>query len=201
MCDGGRPSSRSTSVGRGPSAGEPVEGQDRDEPDDHQRERPERRAVEGAVDNALKWLAEHQDGDGKWDADQFMKHDTVGPACDGAGNPTKDIGVTALATLAFLGHGSTLRVGPHAEQVKGAVAWLRDQQQDNGLIGMPVAHDFIYSHCIATFALSEAYGLSGEKLLGPVVQNAINYLESHRNPYSVWRYQPRYYDIDTSVTT
>ncbi|MBL9076363.1 MAG: hypothetical protein JNL08_02600, partial [Planctomycetes bacterium] len=34
----------------------------------------------------------------------------------------------------------------------------------------------------------------------PTAQKGVNYLESHRNPYSVWRYQPRDNDNDTSVT-
>ena len=156
---------------------------------------------EAAVDNALRWLVDRQDEDGKWDADAFMKHDTVGKPCDGAGNPTHDVGVTALTTLAFLSSGSTMRAGPHRETIKQAVKWLRDQQNDNGLIGTNASHDFIYGHSIAAFALSEAYGLSNYKLLRNNVQRAINYLESHRNPYSVWRYQPRDNDNDTSVTT
>ncbi|MCA9547731.1 MAG: tetratricopeptide repeat protein, partial [Myxococcales bacterium] len=50
---------------------------------------------------------------------------------------------------------------------------------------------------LVKFALSEAYGLSKYKILRPTVQKAINYLESHRNPYGVWRYQPRDNDNDT----
>jgi len=82
-----------------------------------------------------------------------------------------------------------------------AVSWLRAQQQENGLIGANASFDFIYDHAIATWAICEAYGLSSYKSLQPVAQKALNYLESHRNPYAVWRYQPRDNDNDTSVTT
>jgi hypothetical protein len=78
---------------------------------------------------------------------------------------------------------------------------LRDQQQENGLFGVNASHDFIYDHSIAAYAMCEAYGLSNYQLLKPVAQKGINYLESHRNPYAVWRYQPRDNDNDTSVTT
>src|SRR5690606_39125330 len=44
------------------------------------------------------------------------------------------------------------------------------------------------------------YGLSDYKLLRANAQRAIDYLEWHRNPYGVWRYQPRDNDNDTSVT-
>lgn len=153
-----------------------------------------------AVENALHWLVAHQDDDGKWDCDGFMKHDT-GVACDGPGNPVHDVAVTGLAMLAMLGGGSTLRSGPHKEPLKKAVSWLRQQQGENGLFGAPVSHDYIYDHAIAAYAMSEAFGLSKYEMLKPSAQKGIDYLESHRNPYSVWRYQPRDNDNDTSVTT
>ena len=148
---------------------------------------------------ALQWLARHQDEDGRWDADGFMKHDQ-GELCDGPGNPVHDVGVTALALLAFLGDGNTMRSGPHKENVRRAVLWLRDQQGEEGRFGPASSSDFIYDHAIAAYAMSEAYGYSQYKLLQPVAQRGIDYLQQHRNPYGAWRYQPRDGDNDTSVT-
>jgi hypothetical protein len=111
-----------------------------------------------------------------------------------------DVGVTGLALLAFLGDGSTMRAGPYREQIKKGVQWLRSQQQENGLYGTNASHDFVYDHAIAAYAMCEAFGLSNYQLLRDNAQRGINYLESHRNPYSVWRYQPRDNDNDTSVT-
>jgi len=152
-----------------------------------------------AIDAGLQWLKNHQDEDGKWDTDGFMKHDE-GEPCDGPGNPVHDVGNTGLALLAFLGDGSTLRAGPYKDTIKKGVLWLKDQQQENGLFGTNASHDFVYNHAIATYAMCEAFGLSQYTLLKPYAQKGVNYLESHRNPYSVWRYQPRDNDNDTSVT-
>jgi hypothetical protein len=152
------------------------------------------------IDASLQWLRDHQDDDGKWDCDGFMKHDTEGEPCSGPGNGVHDVGVTGLALLAFLGEGSTLRAGPYREAIRKGVLWLREQQQENGLFGSPSAHDFVYDHAIAAYAMCEAYGLSNYQLLKPTAQKGLDYLESHRNPYSVWRYQPRDNDNDTSVT-
>ena len=69
--------------------------------------------------------------------------------------------------------------------------WLRLQQAPSGLCGTAASHDFIYDHAIASYAMCEAYGLSNYKLLRKIAQGGINYLESHRNPYACWRYQPR----------
>lgn len=155
-----------------------------------------------AIDRALNWLRLHQDEDGKWDSDDFMKHDQQGAACDGAGNPVHDVGVTSLALLAFLGDGHDLRQGKHRDVVKRGIHWLRQQQDpQTGLVGPAASHDFIYDHVIAAYALCEAYGLSDAAILRPYAQKAVDYLESHRNPYMVWRYQPRDGDNDTSVTS
>ncbi|HZN41442.1 MAG TPA: prenyltransferase/squalene oxidase repeat-containing protein [Planctomycetota bacterium] len=154
-----------------------------------------------AIDSGLQWLKNHQDDDGKWDCDQFMKHDDPGSEpCDGAGNGVHDVGVTGLALLAFLGDGSTLRSGPHRATVKKAVSWLRSQQQESGLFGTSTSHDFVYDHAIAAYAMCEAFGLSGYESLRDNAQRGIDYLETHRNPSSVWRYTPHATDNDTSVT-
>src|SRR5690606_13155010 len=153
------------------------------------------------LERALQWLKDHQDEDGKWDADDFMKHDVEGEPCDGPGNAVHDVGLTGLALLAFLGDGSTLRSGPYRDVVRKGVKWLREQQdEDTGLFGTANSNEFVYDHAIATLAMVEAYGLSDYKLLRKNAQMGINYLEAHRNPYSVWRYQPRDNANDTSVT-
>ncbi|MCA8944329.1 MAG: terpene cyclase/mutase family protein [Planctomycetes bacterium] len=159
------------------------------------------KATARAIELALEWLKKHQDEDGKWDADEFMKHDVEGEPCDGPGNPVHDVGLTGLALLDFLGDGSTMRSGAYKDVVRKAVLWLRDQQDpESGLFGTNNSNEFIYNHAIAAYAMVEAYGLSKYKILKKNAQLGINYLERHRNPYSVWRYQPRDNDNDTSVT-
>lgn len=149
---------------------------------------------------ALDWLARHQDADGRWDADQFMKHDMSGTPCDGAGNAVHDVGVTALALMAFVGDGNSMRGGQHRDVVRRAVGWLRGQQDESGRFGPASSSDFIYDHAIATYALCETYGYSQYKLLAPIAQRGVHYLQAHRNPYGAWRYQPRDGDNDVSVT-
>jgi hypothetical protein len=151
--------------------------------------------------NAVEWLVRHQDEDGKWDADGFMNHDKNGVPCDGPGNATYDVGVTGLALLTLLAEGNTVRAGPRRENVRLAVKWLQEQQQENGLFGTNATTDFIYSHAIATYAMSEAYGLSDHRPIKAAVQKGIDYIQAARNPYGVWRYQPRDNDNDSSVTT
>lgn len=154
--------------------------------------------VRAAVADGLLWLRLHQDENGRWDSDEFMKHDKQGKPCDGDGNPVQDIGNTGLVVLAMLADGSTLQKGPHKEHLRKAVRFLIDQQGGDGRLGPATSHDFIYGHAIGTWALAEAAASS--KLIRAKAQAALNYLEWHRNPYAVWRYQPRDNDNDTSVT-
>lgn len=154
------------------------------------------------VSSGLEWLVNHQDEDGRWDCDQYVKHENPSSElCDGCGNAVHDVGVTALALLAFLGDGNTMDQGKHAEPVRKAVQWLcKEQDPKSGIFGSNRSHDFIYCHAIATYAICEAFGLSKNEALRAPAQSGIDYLEFHRNDAAVWRYQPNDGDNDTSVT-
>ncbi len=153
-----------------------------------------------AVRRGLEWLRAHQDEDGHWDADQFMKHDKDGEPCTGPGNGTHDVGVTGLALLAFLGEGNTLRQGHFRQVVRKGVRWLTEQQNESGLVGTMSSQSFLYSHALATLALCEAYGLSDYRPLREPAQRAANYITLARNPYGVWRYELRSVDGDSSIS-
>ncbi|MEZ6017730.1 MAG: prenyltransferase/squalene oxidase repeat-containing protein [Planctomycetota bacterium] len=155
-----------------------------------------------ALAAGLEWLRAHQDPDGRWDCDAFMKHDALGDRCTGAGDPNHDVGVTALALLAFLGDGHTMRMGEHRDVVTRGIKWLRAQQDaESGLIGDALGHAFLYDHALATFALTECYLFDKSPLLKRTAQLAVNYVTRARNPYGAWRYDvPPVGDNDTSIT-
>jgi hypothetical protein len=160
------------------------------------------RRINEAVTAAFEWLRRHQDEDGHWDCDGFMKHDVDGAPCTGPGNGANDVGVTGLALLAFLGAGNTMREGPYRKNVRRGVRWLLEQQnENNGLLGTNASQSYVYSHAIAATALCEAYGLSDMlPSLKKPAQQAVNFIAYARNPYGVWRYEPRVTDGDTSIT-
>jgi hypothetical protein len=154
-----------------------------------------------AVTAGLEWLRLHQDEDGRWDADNFFKHDVDGAPCTGPGNGANDVGVTGLALLAFLGDDNTLHGGPYRKVVVRATRWLLEQQDPaTGLLGAPSSQGFMYSHAIASLALCETYGLSEYARLREPAQKAIDYIAHARNPYGVWRYEPKCVDGDASIT-
>ena len=155
-----------------------------------------------AIKAGLEWLKNHQDEDGKWDCDEFFKHDPAGDQTDGIGDANHDIGVTGLALLAFLGDGHSMTKGSYKDVVTKGVKWLISQQdKETGLFGEKIGHSFVYDHAIATLAMCETYYIDKSTILKRKAQNAINFITQARNPYRVWRYEvPPDGSNDTSVT-
>ena len=150
--------------------------------------RPETAA---AIGRALDWLLARQQENGRWDCD----------AGEGGGSAVHDVAVTGLALLALSREGTVGRDDPRREPILRGVHWLALQQQENGLLGTAASHDFVYDHATATLGLAAAAAATGSAEAIEAVRGGVAYLERHRNPYSVWRYQPRDNDNDTSVTT
>ena len=166
---------------------------------------------ESGVVAALRWLGRHQNPDGSWSAAGFGRRCPSG-LCGGPGDADYDTAVTSLALLAFLGAGytplsktdfvdpafpaQTLRFG---DTVKRGLHCLLSQQDPEGAIGPRVGKQ-LYNHAIATFALSEAYGMTGLSPLKEPAQKAVDFLVAAQNPGKGWRYSPRCGDNDTSVT-
>lgn len=157
-----------------------------------------------AVDAGLAWLVAHQDEDGRWDADGFMKHDANGAKCDGAGDALVDVGVTGLALMALLGEGHSPTGGRYAQSIRRGVEWLLAQRGENDVIvardAKLIANAFIYQHAMATIALCEAFAAGGDPAWQPSIQRVVDYVEAHRNPYGCWRYQQKGGDNSLSAT-
>lgn len=150
-----------------------------------------------AVEGALDWLARHQERDGSWDGDGFMKRDPEGDRCSGVSIGAWDTGLTALALLAILDNGETPNSGAHAQSARRALAWLLTQQDPaTGRIGANV-----YEHAIAAQALARALPGVTSPAVRLAAQSAVDHALSCRNPYAGWRYDcPPTGENDTSVT-
>jgi|GEM_PF-1330162 len=145
-------------------------------------------AVGKAIDDALDWLARHQDFGGFWDADGFTTQCT-GRRCRGKGIPLNDIGVTGLALQAFLSRGQPIDAGPYEDVISKGIQFLRDvQDPDSGLFGTRSGMHWVYNHAIAATALAEAYGQLESPALKPFAQRGLDLIHSIKNPGKAWRY-------------
>lgn len=99
---------------------------------------------------ALQWLAEHQEVDGGWRAERW------------GGAREYDLGLTALATLAFLHATPTMRVEPDRLQqvIERAVHHLLAQQRPDGVFGAP-GPATREQHGVITVALLEHHARYG----------------------------------------
>lgn len=153
-----------------------------------------------AILRGIEWLLTHQDEDGRWSCAAFMKHDGNDP-CDGAGNPVNDVGVTGLALLALAREGTPDPKDRRAAAMAKAARWLVSQQDEKGLIGGSAVQHHAYNHATATLALCAVVAATDAAEVRDAAKKAVAHVESRRNPYGVWRYQPREVDGDTSITT
>ncbi len=103
-----------------------------------------------------------------------------------------DTGITGLALLAFLGAGQTHQVGPYTENVNRGLEFLRQRQRaDGSLQGNAQLFAQTYCHSMATFSMAEAYALSRDPRLLPVVEAAVGYSLAAQHPIDGgWRYRP-----------
>ncbi len=110
------------------------------------------------------------------------------------------MGVTALAVLAFLGAGHLPDVddlagavardigsGPYGLVVRAALDYLLREQATSGGFGM-TGGNYMYNHAIATFAMAEAYGLTGQPRYGRSTALAVQFSASSQQRGGGWDY-------------
>lgn len=110
-----------------------------------------------AIERGVRWLATRQRRDGAW--------------VEGGGMGSYPVAMTALAGMAFLGHGDTPTRGKYATTVRRAVTYLTDPRQasrSNGLItsrGSGEESRSMYGHGFSLMFLAQALGDDGDPLL------------------------------------
>ena len=145
-----------------------------------------------AVARGLTWLAKQQVKDaGNWVYDKGNEEDTVS--------------ATGFALLPFLAAGQTHKtVAPaddkYKKTVKDGLLYLLRCQKADGSFRFGKKNELnMYSNAIATVAISEAYGMTGDKtLLMEPLQRAVNFIESAQSANGSWNYTVKT-DGDTSI--
>jgi hypothetical protein len=154
-------------------------------------------ASEAAVARGLEWLARHQAADGSW------RFNLSGCQCDGAcrqpGTVTSTTAATGIALLPFLGGGHTHEAGEHRETVTRGLYYLMSRMQATPR-GGDLSEGTMYGHGVASLALAEALGMTGDRMLVPYVRDAVRFAETAQDMHGGgWRYLPGQAG-DTTVT-
>lgn len=147
--------------------------------------------TEAAVEAGLKWLAEQQKSNGSWSL--------VGPYSLG-GAAENTTAATAMALNAFLGAGYTHQSGKYQETVKLGLAYLTRRQDAEGFFSeREPSRQQMYAQAIASIAVTEAYGMTGDSKLRVPAERAMKFAQWSQSKLRGWRYEPRE-DADLSVT-
>jgi hypothetical protein len=168
---------------------------------------------EDAVEAALKWFAEHQCEDGGWNFD-LEKCPNCHGYCRNSGAHTSRSAATGLALLSFLGAGYTHQEGKYQEVVKNGLYFLstkmsvtshggdlRDKEADLemdvpgarliGALNLTVARrDSMYSHGIASLAITEAYAMTRDPGMRLQAEEAVKFVIAAQYEDGGWRYNP-----------
>ncbi|MBK8207371.1 MAG: terpene cyclase/mutase family protein [Planctomycetes bacterium] len=164
---------------------------------------------------ALEWLKDHQNHEGHWSATTFSDDSkranaqkthniewVAAGAADGdkGWESTADIGLTGLALLAFAGAGNSHMSGNYKEAIRYGLAYLKKVQSNDGCFGGKDDDHFVYNHAIATMAMAEIFGLSGDNDVKLIADKAVDFILKAQNPGLGWRYGVQPGINDSSVT-
>ena len=164
------------------------------------------RESERAVELGLAWLAEHQFEDGGWQFD-LEQHPSCAGYCRDSGSYASTTSATGLALLCFLGAGYTHQEGKYVEVVGKGLDYLKshmemtthggDLRDNGGDMGFGFTRglnrrrsndDTMYSHGIATVALTEAYAMTHDSALREPAEAAIKFIINAQYDDGGWRY-------------
>jgi hypothetical protein len=128
----------------------------------------------------LEWLVKQQFRDGHWEA-------------NGGTYPTS---MTALAGMALLMEGSTLREGKYADNLRRATDWVMDRSQRNGMIGNPnnptESQRYMYGHGFGVLFLASVYGEEEDgdrrKTLEEILTRGVEFIGKAQTPRGGWGY-------------
>jgi hypothetical protein len=148
-------------------------------------------STESAVIRGLEWLKRNQFSDGMWSL--------TGKYSQGALYENRTA-ATAMALLAFQGHGSTHKSGTYQAVVaRGWNALLKKQYAEGNFFFTGGSSHRLYTHALATIALCEVYGMTKDETFKAPAEKALSYCFSSQSPQGGWRYRPEGAS-DTSVT-
>jgi hypothetical protein len=158
------------------------------------------RQSEQAVRGALYWLAKHQMADGSWSLSAYATR-CKDNTCTGPGNSGMEIAGTAFGLLPFLAAGQTHESkGPYQKNISAGIYYLIGKQKSDGSFITSDMSPYMYQHGLASIALCECYGMTGDLRVRKAAQAALDFIAEAQDPAGGgWRYQPRT-PGDTSVT-
>lgn len=146
-------------------------------------------AARAGIERGLNALLRMQAADGSFGGGRYGRH----------------VGITAIAGLALLADGNLPGPGARGQAVQRALNFVLANANEAGLLAADTSHGPMYGHGYATLFLGEVYGAgggseSGDAKVRATLIRAVRLIVDCQNDEGGWRYHPRPYDADLSVT-
>ena len=126
---------------------------------------------EEALERGLEWLTKNQGPKNNW--------------------TSNDLGLVSMGALAYLAAGHTPGRGPHGEAAERALDYVITNAKTSGLLNMAEERRGMYNHGLATFVLGQAYGMSSDERIGPLMDRALKLLVQTQCTDGGWDYVAR----------
>ena len=150
--------------------------------------------INSVVGKGLDYLARTQNANGSWTCQIGYKlNDTY------RGEENDNVGVTAIAGIAFLAQGSVPGKGKYGANVEKAVQFvLSCARETDGYITKHGTR--MYEHGFAMLFLAEVYGMTRREDVKSRLRSSTQLIVNSQHHEGGWRYQPSSLDADISVT-
>jgi hypothetical protein len=164
---------------------------------------------------SLEWFVDHQSPNGSWSIKGFSGQSARPrakkthnlewvkpgePEGDAGFAENNDVAGTAIVLLVFAGMGYDHKEGGYTDYCRKGLEYLVSQQSDGGCVGDTDAMGLMYEHAIATMALAEMWGLSGDDGLKAPAEKAVAFLLDAQNDNGGWRWSPNMDSSDNQFT-
>ncbi len=123
---------------------------------------------ERALERGLAWLANNQTTEGNWGSN--------------------DLGLVSTGALAFLSAGYTPYHYKYGMVVDRALNYVLKNARPSGLLNIANQRRDMYNHGLSTFVLGQAYGMTGDQRLSPLLDKALKLIASTQCEDGGWDY-------------
>ncbi len=138
---------------------------------------------EQAVQRGIDWLTNNQGPEGNW--------------------TSNDLGLVSMGTLAYLAAGHLPGHGKYGQSCQRSLDFVVRNAKPSGLLNMADQRRGMYNHGLATFVVGQAYGMSGDGRIGPLMDRALKLISQTQCADGGWDYvarpQARGHDLSLAV--
>ena len=122
-----------------------------------------------SLERGLENLSQTQTSDGNWG--------------------TKDLGVVSMGVLAYMSDGHAPGRGKYGSILERALDYVLTNAKPSGLLNINGEGRDMYNHGLSTFVLGQAYGMTNNDRVGPVLDRALTLIIKCQGPDGGWDYK------------